>query len=267
MGVDFIDYLIADPIVVPPVERPHYCERIVYLPHSYQPNDNLRPIASIATRRADFGLPDRGFVLCSFNNSYKICPRAFEIWMRVLQRVENSVLWLLRTNSWAEQNLRAAARTQGVSPERLIFADRLPHGEHLERHRHADLFVDSFTYNAHTTASDALWAGLPVVTRAGRQFAARVAASLLHALDLPELVTDTDAAYEQLILELAMNPDKLAAIRARLAENRLNRPLFDTAQYTRDIERAFQAMHERHQQGLAPEDIRILPIGRPLDAE
>ncbi len=257
MGADFIDYLVADPVVIPPDQRAHYSERVIALPHSYQPNDNARPIAASTASRADFGLPESGFVLCCFNSPYKISPREFAIWMRVLGQIDGSVLWLLKTNTWCEANLRREAAARGIAPERLVFAEPMHHADHLARHRHADLFVDCFHVNAHTTASDALWAGLPVVTRAGRQFAARVSASLLSALGLPDLVTTSDAHYEALILALASDPAKLAAIRARLAANRLDHPLFDTRLYTRHFEAGLEAAYDRYFAGLPPEDIAV----------
>lgn len=252
MGADFIDYIVADPVIIPEGEQHHYSEKIIYLPGSYQPNDNQREIAQTATSRADFRLPEDGFVFCSFNQTYKIGPREFDIWMRLLGKVEGSVLWLFRSNHWAEANLRRAAASRGIDPNRLVFANKLPHAEHLARHKHADLFLDTFNVNAHTTASDALWAGLPVVTKIGRQLAARVSASLIGAVGLPELIAETEEDYEALILELATNPDRLAAIRAKLAENRLTQPLFDSASYTRNLETAFEAI-----QGQAPATLTI----------
>ena len=246
MGADFIDYIIADPIAIPESERHAFAEKVIYLPDSYQPNDNKRVIAETQTTRADFGLPDGGVVFCCFNNNYKISPREFDIWMRLLCKVEGSVLWLLRGNRWSEVNLRNEAVKRGIDPDQLVFADRLPHGEHLARHKHADLFVDTFNYNAHTTASDAVWAGLPVITKVGRQFSARVGASLLAAVGLSELVTKTEEDYEALILELAMRPDRLAALKVKLAENRLTHPLFDTARYTGSFERALEQVFEDH---------------------
>ncbi|MCB2073888.1 MAG: tetratricopeptide repeat protein [Novosphingobium sp.] len=257
MGADFIDYIVADPVIIPEGEQHHYSEKIIYLPGSYQPNDNRREIAQTATSRADFGLPEDGFVFCSFNQTYKIGPREFDIWMRLLDRVDGSVLWLLRSNAWAETNLRREAAKRGVSPGRLIFADKVPHAEHLARLKHADLFVDSFNVNAHTTASDALWAGLPVVTKIGRQFAARVSASLINAVGLPELIVETEEDYEALILDLATDPGKLSAIRATLAENRLTRPLFDTTSYTRHLETAFETVHQRRIDGQAPATLTV----------
>ena len=259
LGADFIDYIVADPVVIPDAARAFYNESVIRLPHSYQPNDNTRAIAATQTGRADFGLPEHGVVLCCFNNSYKITPREFDIWMRLLGRVEGSVLWLLKANRWCEDNLRREAAARGIAPERLVFAERVGQAEHLARHKHADLFVDTFNCNAHTTSSDALWAGLPVVTRAGQQFAARVSASLLTAVGLPDLITHSDADYEALIFALATDPARLAAIRARLSANRLTQPLFDTVQYTRHFEAGLERAYERFFAGLAPHDIQVAP--------
>jgi protein O-GlcNAc transferase len=246
LGADFIDYLVADPVVIPEEERQHYSEKIIYLPDTYQPNDNTRQIAETNTTRADFGLPEEGFVLCCFNQNYKISPQEFDIWMRVLGQVEGSVLWLLKSNRWAEENLKKEAERRGIDSSRLIFAEKIPHAEHLARHKHADLFLDTFNYNAHTTASDALWSGLPVVTKQGRQFAARVAASLLTAVGLPELITESEEDYERLILNLAQDRQKLNAIKATLEENRRTEPLFDTQRYTRNLEAGFLQAHDAY---------------------
>jgi len=242
-GTDFMDYMIADPVTIPDAQRKYYSEQILYLPHSYQVNDDRRRISGEAIARADVGLPDDGFVFCCFNNNYKTSPAEFDIWMRLLRKVEGSVLWLLRDSETAAANLRREAERRGVDPNRLVFADRAPLPVHLARHRCADLFLDTFTVNAHTTASDALWAGLPVLTKLGRSFAARVAGSLLLALDLPELVTETAGDYEKLALELATHPGRLAAIRDKLAENRSSAPLFDTERTTRDIEALYEGLY------------------------
>jgi len=258
LGADFIDYIIADSVVIPEDQRPYYSEKVIYLPHSYQPNDDKRKIAETDTSRADFGLPENAFVLCCFNNNYKISPREFDIWMRLLNCIEGSVLWLLKTNQWVEQNLSKEAEQRGINASRLVFADKLPHSEHLARHKHADLFIDTFNINAHTTASDALWAGLPVVTKQGSQFAARVSASLLRAVGLPELIVNTEAEYEALILELARDASELNAIKAKLAKNRLREPLFDTKQYTRHFESGLRQAYDRYFDGEEPEDIWIM---------
>ena len=192
MGSGTFDYIIADPVVITPDAAEHYTENVVWLPDTYQANDH-RPIATTTPLRTEQDLPPTGFVFCCFNSSYKITPQVFEIWMRILARVDGSILWLFEDNPEATINLRAAAQTRGVDPQRLVFAKRLPLADHLARHRLADLFLDTSPYNAHTTASDALWAGLPVLTRIGETFAGRVAASLLQAIGLSELITITPA--------------------------------------------------------------------------
>lgn len=256
-GASYIDYMVADEIVVPADCRAYYSENMLYLPDCYQANDDRRVAAPGAVRRADMGLPERGFVFCSFNNSYKLEPEEFAVWMRLLQQVEGSVLWLYRPNRWVEGNLRRAAERHGVAGERLVFADPVSPEAHLARHALADLFLDSFNVNAHTTASDALWMGLPVLTRAGRGFAARVAASLLHAVGLPELATASVAAYEATALELATRPERLAAAKARLIANRATSPLFDSARFVRHLEAGYDLAHERFRRGEAPADMRV----------
>ena len=257
MGAGFIDYLFADATIVPPGDERFYSEKIVRLPGSYQPNDDRRAIIESKATRAELGLPEHGFVFCCFNYTYKISPAEFDIWMRLLAKVEGSVLWLLRSNEWAEANLKREAAARGVDPARLVFAATLPHGEHLGRLRHADLFLDTFNVNAHTTGSDALWAGLPVLTKAGRQFAARVCASLVTAVGLPELVVENEADYEARALALATEPGLLADMRDRLAAHRLTHPLFDTTGYTRQLEAAFAAIHQRRLEGLPPEHLTL----------
>jgi protein O-GlcNAc transferase len=252
-----IDYIIADHAVIPEEHQIYYSEKVAYLPHTYQPNDSKRRIAEDAPTRAEAGLPEMGFVFTCFNNTNKIGPEMFEIWMRLLQIVENSVLWLLEDNMSASSNLRREARTRGISPERLVFAQRQPAAQHLARQRLADLFLDTLPHNAHTTASDALWAGLPVLTCMGNTFAGRVAASLLHAIGLPGLVTSSLAEYEEVALALAHDPDRLAAIKAKLIRNQGTEPLFDTARYTRDLEAAYRAMWERQQAGLPPSTFAV----------
>jgi predicted O-linked N-acetylglucosamine transferase (SPINDLY family) len=256
-GADYIDYLIADCTLVPESCRAHYTEKIVYLPDSYQVNDARRPISDKNFTRAECNLPEKAFVFCCFNNNYKILPDVFDCWMRILRRVDGSVLWLLEDNEIAALNLKKAAAERGIDAGRLVFASRMPLPEHLARHRLAALFLDTIPYNAHTTASDALWAGLPVLTQIGETFAGRVAASVLNAVGLPELITATPQAYEDLAVELAADSEKLAAISAKLANNRLTKPLFDTRLFTRHIEAAYSAMYQRYQAGLPPECISV----------
>ncbi len=258
LGASYMDYIIADPYVIPAADRKYYSEKVAYLPNCYQPNDRKKEINARIFTRAQYGLPERGFVFCCFNNNFKILPDIFDIWMRILKQVDGSVLWLIEDNATASSNLRKEAEARGVRAERLIFANRVPHlSDHLARHRCADLFIDTLPFNAHTTASDALWAGLPVLTCLGGTFAGRVAASLLSAIHLPELITTTLEGYEQLAIELATDSDKLARIKQKLTDNRLTTPLFDTRLCTRHIEAAYRAMCERHRAGLAPDHIVI----------
>ncbi|QWD77731.1 glycosyltransferase family 41 protein [Polynucleobacter sp. MWH-Svant-W18] len=257
MGADYIDYIIADQTLIPMLSEHSYSEKVVLLPHSYQSNDRKRVIAKRQFIRKELGFPDQGFIFCCFNNNYKIMPATFDGWMRILQAVEGSVLWLLQDNFWVVENLKKEAQNRGVDAERLVFANRLPPAEHLARHNQADLFLDTFPYNAHTTASDALWAGLPVLTMMGQSFASRVAASLLNAIDLPELITNTQEQYEALAIELARNPQKLTDIKLKLANNRLTTPLFDTPLFTKNLEAAYIKMYERYQADLQPEHISI----------
>ncbi len=256
-GAPFMDYIVADTVVLPRGHFGHYAEKVIYLPHSYQPNDNRKRIAAPEEVPRDAALPEGAFVYCCFNGTYKITPREFDIWMRCLGAVEGSCLWLLSRHPGVAANLRREAAARGVDPARLVFAPPLPPARHLARHRHADLFLDTFVINAHTTASDALWAGLPVLSRMGEQFSARVGASLLQAIGLPELIAETDAAYEALAIDLAGDPAALSALRARLARNRDTQPLFDTAGHCRTLERAYEAAIARHRAGLAPDHISL----------
>ena len=258
-GADFIDYIIADPIVAPFDRQPWFTEKIVHLPDCYQANDTTRRIATRTPTREECGLPAEGFVFCCFNTCWKITPAVFDVWMRLLQAIPGSVLWLLRDNPEAEANLRKEAAARGTDPVRLVFADRLAPDEHLARHRLADLFLDTLPYNAHTTASDALWAGLPLLTCRGDTFAARVAASLLNAVGLPGLVTNSLADYEALGLRLATDGSLLRRFRARLEENRLTQPLFDTERFRQHIEAAYQTMWERWQRGEGPGSFSVEP--------
>jgi predicted O-linked N-acetylglucosamine transferase (SPINDLY family) len=249
MGADFIDYAIVDPFVVPREQQASFTEKLVHLPDCYMATDTRRIIDEVTPTRAECGLPEQAFVFACFNNSYKITPPVFDVWMRLLQAVPGSVLWLLEHNAWATGNLRREARARGVQAERLVFAPHVPAAKHLARQRRADLALDTLPYNAHTTAIDALWAGLPLVTCTGRSFAARVAGSVLHAVGLPELVTGTLAEYEALAQRLARDPQLLGAVRVRLSDNRLTTPLFNSARYCRHLESAYREMCERWQRG------------------
>ena len=261
-GAAHMDYIVADAHVIPTGDDSFYAEKVVRLPLPFLVNDRARVIAAQAQSRADAGLPPDGFVFCCFNNSFKITPAAFDIWMRLLDRVERSVLWLYEQNSHAADNLRREAGRRGIEPQRIVFAHRTPLlADHLARYRLADLFVDTLPYNAHVTAVDALWAGLPVLTCTGRTFAGRVAGSLLHALGLPELVTESPGAYEALAMRLAVNPAELGGIKSRLAANLATHPLFDTDKFRRHIEAAYECMHDRRLRGLQPEGFSVAPIG------
>jgi predicted O-linked N-acetylglucosamine transferase (SPINDLY family) len=259
LGAGFIDYALADRVVIPPEEQRFYTERVVWLPHCYQVNDSERIIAPTRVSRAQAGLPEDAFVFCCFNNTYKLTTAMFDIWMRLLAGVPGSRLWLADHNAAAKRNLERAAVSRGIEPARLCFAPRVAHAEHLARHRLADLFLDNLPVNAHTTASDALWAGLPLVTCLGASFAGRVAASLLRAVGLPELVTTNLADYEALALELAREPARLASLRERLARNRLTHPLFDTDLFRRHIEAAYREMWQRFEGGEAPRSFSVAP--------
>ena len=255
LGAPYMDYLIADEIVIPPASREYYVEKIAYMPYSYQANDAKRIISERQFSRSELGLPEKGFVFCCFNNNYKITPETYSSWMRVLKAVEGSVLWLIEDNPLAANNLKIEAERRGVSPERIIFASRLPLPEHLARHRNADLFLDTLPYNAHTTASDALWVGLPVLTCVGRTFPGRVAASLLTALEVPELIVQSAEEYEHLAIELANNPSRLQGIKNKLLANRLKKPLFNTQMFTKDLEDLYSKMYERYQENLEPDHL------------
>ncbi len=259
MGAPFIDYIIGDAVVTPLAAAPLYDEKIVQLPGTYQPNDSRRAIAAQVPSRAACGLPESGFVFCCFNNTYKITPDVFAVWMRLLAAVPGSVLWLFEANGVARDNLQYEAGALGVDPGRIVFAPRAEPADHLARQSHADLVLDTLPYNAHTTASDALWAGVPLVTCAGESFASRVAGSLLHAVGLPELVTHTLAEYEALALALARDPQRLAALRARLAANRADADLFDATRYARGLEAAYERMHALRCAGKPPEAISVAP--------
>jgi predicted O-linked N-acetylglucosamine transferase (SPINDLY family) len=258
MGADYIDYIVADPTLIPESSRRYYSEKVIYLPHTYQCNDATKAIADVVWRRADLGLPENGFVFCCLNNSRKITPDLFDIWMRLLRAVDDAVLWLYSDTPEAARNLRREAERRQVDPARLVFAGPLPLAEHLARYRYADLFLDTLYWNAHTTASDALWAGLPVLTCLGESFASRVAGSLSRAVGLPELVVESHTDYERLALHLANQREELLALRAKLDAQRLLQPLFDSALFTRHMEAAYIETWRRARAGSAPDDIYIV---------
>jgi protein O-GlcNAc transferase len=262
MGSPYWDYIVADRFVIPEECQNNYEEKVVYLPESFMVNDDRRKISPHIPSRRDAGLPEHGFVFCCFNNSYKLTPDVFDIWMQLLRKVEGSVLWFSAPNASAIKNLRAEAIKRSVPPERMVFAPRTPSNEdHLARLRLADLFLDTLYYNAHTTACDALWAGLPLVTHPGQTFAGRVAGSLLHAIGLSELITPSLAEYEALALKLARDPELHTSIKQKLARHREAFPLFNTKRFVRHIEAAYQTMWARYQQGEPPESFDVPPIG------
>jgi len=259
-GGDLLDYVLADRFLVPEGEQEFFSERIAYLPDAYQANDSKREIAERPPTRAEVGLPEHGFVYCCFNNSYKVQPRVFDIWMRLLAAVPGSVLWMLEDSAAAGENLRKAAKARGVDPGRLVFAPRVGAAEYRARCRLADLCLDTLPYNGHGTTGDMLWSGLPVLTCAGAAFAGRVAGSLLHAAGLPELVTSSLAEYEALALRLAREEGLLSSLRARLQRNRTSSALFDTDRFRRHLESAFRTMWETCQRGERPRSFAVGPI-------
>jgi predicted O-linked N-acetylglucosamine transferase (SPINDLY family) len=257
MAVDYMDYLIADRTLIPEEKQHHYSEKIVYMPNSYQVNVSKRSVSETPLLRHEFGLPNTGFVFSCFNNSFKITPSTFTVWMRILKAVRGSVLWLFENNKNAATNLKKEAIKFGINGDRLVFAAHMPVEEHLNRIKQADLFIDTLPYNAHTTTSDALRMGVPVLTCIGSSFASRVAASLLNAVNLPELITTTQDQYESLAIELATNPEKLKIIKDKLVNNLPTAPLYDTPLFTRHLESAYLTMYDRYQNGLDPDHIYV----------
>ena len=257
MGAGFIDYIVADNFVIPDTQRDFYTEKVIYLPDVFQANDSKRMIDNSPVSRADVDLPEKAFVFCCFNNSYKITPDCFDVWMRLLGQVDGSVLWLLGRDSSVEKNLGREAENRGISAGRLIFTNRKPYPNYLAQYRLADLFLDTFAFNAGATASDALWAGLPIITFPGKSFASRMAGSLLNAVGLPEMVTESAQDYAALASSLARNPDRMTAIRKKLADNIPNCSLFNTELFTRRMEAAYMAIYQRYQEKLPADHIYI----------
>ena len=257
IGSSHMDYIMADRVVIHEGNQEFFSEKKIYLSNCYVTHDSKNKVLENIYSRSDFDLPNNAFIFCCFNGSFKILPKTFDIWMRILKSVEGSILWLYRDNSFAVDNLLKEARFRGVNPNRLIFAERKDLDQHLPRYRLADLFLDTFPYNAHTTANDSLWAGLPVLTLMGQSFASRVASSLLQAIELPELICHTHAEYEAKAIELALNPQKLADLKKKLANNQKTTPLFNGFQITRNIELAYTSVYQRYQKGLTPEDVFV----------
>ena len=257
-GTECIDYIIGDKVVIPKENQKDYSEKIIYLPDCFMANDFTKKISTKIFTREELGLPKEGFVFCCFNKYYKITPSIFDIWMRLLKKVEGSVLWLTGDNFTGAKNLHKEAKQRGVDPNRLIFAKAMPLlDDHLARHKSADLFIDTIPYNGHTRASDALWTGLPVLTLIGQSFASRVSASLLNAIGLQELITYSEKEYEDLSIELATHPARLKEIKSKLEKNRLTKPLFNTKLFTKNIESAYTTIHEKYFKNLPVENIEI----------
>lgn len=259
IGADFIDYIIADKTIIPDSYKQLYSEKVVHLPHTYMVDDSQRIASSKVFTREEFGLPKNSFVFCCFNNGYKFNPQVLDGWSRILLAVQGSVLWISENNEPFRTNIKMEFEKRGINSPRIIFAPKVElMADHLARYALADLFLDTHPYGAHTTAVDSLKAGIPVLTFLGQSFASRVASSLLNAIGLPELITNSQEEYEALAIELAMNPNKLANIKLRLANNRLNAPLFNTPLFTKNIEAAYTKMYERYQAKLQPDHISVL---------
>jgi predicted O-linked N-acetylglucosamine transferase (SPINDLY family) len=256
-GADFFDYIITDRIVTPQNQAPYYSEKFVYLPHCYQVNDHAQVIAEKEWTKTRLGLPENSIVFCSFNQGYKIDPTMFNVWMKILTKVPDSVLWLSVKSKTAKENLRQEAKARDVNPERLLFAERLPKQDHLARLALADLALDTRIYNGHTTSSDSLWAGVPVITLQGNHFASRVSSSILRAIGLPELITKSMEEYEALAVKLALKPEERQAIRVKIAMHRFKAPLFDTPRFVKNLEKAYKEMWNIFAAGEEPRRIEL----------
>ncbi len=257
-GSGFIDYIIADKILITKENQENYSEKIIYLPNSYQPNDPTKKISNKIFTKEEFDLPKESFVFCNFNQSYKINPYVFDAWMKILEKVQNSVLWLLEDNPFTSQNIKNEANKRNIKPDRIIFAKELDLHDHLARHKLADLFIDTFPYTAHTTCSDALWSNLPVLTRMGKTFASRVAGSLLTSIDLKELITNSETEFIDLAVELANNSSKLKKIKQKLQKNIKDKPLYNAKLFTKNIETAYQKTYERYMTDQTVSNIEVI---------
>ena len=257
MGADFMDYIIADRNLIPTDKQHFYTEKPIYLPHHYQAQDDSLRIADQTPSKLELGLPDEGFVFCAINSSYKITPREFDIWMRLLKKVDKSVLWLLDFKKGTKENLMNEAVARGVNPSRLVFAKYTSHEKYLAQFRQADLFLDTFNYNAGATASNALWVGLPVLTKSGESYTSRMAGSLLSSIGLNNLITDTEEEYEKVALDLATNPDRLSNLRNELAKNILSKPLFKTQLFIDHLEKGYIQAYQNYLKGQKPQTIFV----------
>ena len=243
-GAPWIDYLIADDFIIPPGDQKFYSETVVYMPNCYQPTDNTRVVHSDVSLRQEHGLPESGIVFCSFNQNYKITPLEIQVWSTILRAVPDSVLWLFESNKWSKGNLAKAFVAEGIERHRLIFCSQTEQSYHLARYQFADIFLDSFSVNAHTTGSDALWMGVPLITMPGKQFAARVAGSLLRSLGMPELIQPSIDRYIETAIRLAKNTGELEQLKTRILRQKNLTPLFNTAQYARDFEDLLKKLYE-----------------------
>jgi predicted O-linked N-acetylglucosamine transferase (SPINDLY family) len=257
IGNSFMDYIVADKIVIPKKNQNYFSEKIIYLPNSYQVNDNTKEISGKKFERKDFNLPNNCFVFCCFNNSYKINPIIFNVWMNILKKTKNSILWLLEENFLNKKNILKEAKNLGVLEDRIIFADKIKNAEHLARHKLADLFLDTLPCNAHTTASDALWSGLPILTCLGKNFQGRVAASLLNSVGLSNLITKSLDEYERLAIQFASKEKNIIDIKNKLYNNLKSSSLFNTEIFTSNMEKAYKEIYERYKSNLKPDNIVI----------
>jgi predicted O-linked N-acetylglucosamine transferase (SPINDLY family) len=256
-GTDLIDYIIAHKTLIPKENQKFFSEKIIYLPDSYQPNDYTKKMSKKVFTREELSLPKNAFVFCCFNQNYKITPNIFNIWMKILKKIEGSVLWLIKDSNEGVNNLKKEANKRGINPDKIIFAKRMTISEHLARHKMADLFIDTFPYTAHTTCSDALWSGLPVITLMGQSFASRLSGTLLNAVGLNELIATTEKDYEDLIINLAKDSNQLKIIKNKLEKNKINQPIFNTKLYTKKIESAYKEIYKRYHSDLPLENIEI----------
>ena len=257
MGADFIDYIIADKNLVPEESQKFYSEKLIYMPHHYQVQNDELKAAETKPSKEELGLPKDSFVFCAINNTYKILPEVFDVWMKLLNSVERSVLWLLETNDTAKDNLLKEAKAKNITSDRIVFMKKTSHKIYLSQIKHADLFLDTFVYNAGATASNALWMGVPILTKKGQSYTSRMASSLLNSIGLPELITSNTEDYLNLAIELATNSNKLKTIKLKLKENRLQKPLFNTEVFVRNYEEGLEKVYKNYNEGNKPKNISV----------